>query len=318
MKIFEKIFEREELKNHPPILVDIGASGLLYPAWEKIAKYCVCVAFDPDSREMKHLRFGPSPYKALFIENLIVTPEEKTESDFYLTKSPFCSSILKPAIDKNWSISPLFEIEKKVIFRADNLKNILAARKIDRLDWFKTDSQGTDLAIFKSIGENLIRKTLVADFEPGIIDAYEGEDKTWEIMQFMEKQPFWMNSMKVMGTEKMPNAWAELPPNLTGSLRSGTADSPGWTEMSYLNDGSEKSFGVREYLLLWVFATIKNQHGFAFDLAVKGEKRFSDGIFSELRNETEKIAATIERRKRWTTRILRLTNRFKKSLKKLL
>ena len=49
--------------------------------------------------------------------------------------------------------------------------------EIKSFDWFKTDSQGTDLRLFKSIGETLIPKIIVAEFEPGFINSYLGEDK---------------------------------------------------------------------------------------------------------------------------------------------
>ena len=39
------------LKNQPPVLVDIGASGFIHKKWRKIAKYSVCIAFDADTRD---------------------------------------------------------------------------------------------------------------------------------------------------------------------------------------------------------------------------------------------------------------------------
>src|SRR3989344_2460419 len=181
MKIFEEIFSHPALTARPPILLDIGASGALYPHWKDFAKYSICIAFDPDSREMKHVHSGLTPYKEFCIHDSIVTADKKSESDFYLTKSPYCSSTLKPNIDDSWSISPLFEIERKVILKAENLKDILEKRGISKIDWFKTDSQGTDLQIFMSLGEETLASTLAADFEPGIISSYENEDKTWEV-----------------------------------------------------------------------------------------------------------------------------------------
>jgi hypothetical protein len=43
---------RAEFAAEPAILFEVGASGGLNPAWSKLAKYSVCVAFDPDDREM--------------------------------------------------------------------------------------------------------------------------------------------------------------------------------------------------------------------------------------------------------------------------
>jgi len=47
------------------------------------------------------------------------------------------------------------------------------------------------------------KKILVADFEPGIIDAYEGEDKLHQLMAYMDKDPFWVSSMEIKGTKRI-------------------------------------------------------------------------------------------------------------------
>lgn len=312
MKIFEEIFNHSSLIEKPPILLDIGASGALYPHWKDFAKYSICVAFDPDSREMKQLHSSPTPYKEFYIQNSIVTADKKSECDFYLTKSPYCSSTLKPNIDDSWSISPLFEIEKKVILKAENLSDVLTKRGISKIDWFKTDSQGTDLQIFESLGEETLARALAADFEPGIISSYEEEDKTWEVLKFMDGRNFWMTGMRVLGAEKMPKRSRSLPINLLESLRGGTIASAGWTEMSYLNNGLSDKLELRDYLLLWIFSTVKNQHGFAYEIACMGKDRFNDNIFAKLAIETEKIAAARNKHKIRVTKILRAFNRVKK------
>ncbi len=61
---------------------------------------------------------------------------------------------------------------------------------MDYIDGYKTDSQGTDLRIFNSLPKEIINKILLAEFEPGIIDAYQGEDKLHHLLAHMEKEPF--------------------------------------------------------------------------------------------------------------------------------
>ncbi|MSU55018.1 MAG: hypothetical protein EXS46_00585 [Candidatus Taylorbacteria bacterium] len=318
MKIFEKIFNHTTLVDRPPVLVDIGASGDLYSHWKEIAKYAICIAFDPDIREMKHLKEGTSPYRELYINNSIVTESENDVSNFYLTASPFCSSTLKPKIDSRWTIAPLFKVENEVKLKTENLKRVIISKNISRIDWFKTDSQGTDLKIFKSLGKDIMEGTLVADFEPGIIEAYENEDKAWEVMQFMEKMDFWMSTMRVIGARKMPLGYEKFNTKLGNSLRSSTIESPGWTEISYINKGNMESFGTREYLLLWVFATIKKQYGFAFEIASNGDKKFNDPIFKDLIDETKIITTKIELYNRRTNKGAKIIRMLKNTVKKIL
>ena len=52
----------------------------------------------------------------------------------------------------------------------------LSKAGVDYVDWYKSDSQGTDMSIFDSLPKNISNKILAAEFEPGIIDAYQGED----------------------------------------------------------------------------------------------------------------------------------------------
>ena len=62
--------------------------------------------------------------------------------------------------------------------------------KINKIDWFKTDSQGIDLRLFKSLNIEIQNKVIVAEFEPGIIDAYKNEDKLYRLVGYMSNQEF--------------------------------------------------------------------------------------------------------------------------------
>jgi hypothetical protein len=54
---------------------------------------------------------------------------------------------------------------------------------INYIDWFKTDTQGTDLRLFKTLPSKIADHVLAAEFEPGILDAYIGEDKLYSVME---------------------------------------------------------------------------------------------------------------------------------------
>jgi len=204
MNIIDKILSRSEFAENPPVLLDIGASGEIHPKWRRIAPYSVCIAFDADQREMGYTVKKSSGYRKLYVYNSIVAAEEQNETDFYLTRSPFCSSLLQPDQQnlKEWAFGGLFEVERTVRLKTATIPQVLAEIGIGKIDWFKTDSQGTDLRLFNSLGEERINRVLVAEFEPGIIDSYLGEDKLWQLMAYMEKKPFWMVSLEVIGSQR--------------------------------------------------------------------------------------------------------------------
>jgi hypothetical protein len=208
--------------------------------------------------------------------------------EFYLTRSPYCSSLLKPAQKSlnKWAFAELFEVDKTVKLKTTTLPSILQEIGSGKIDWFKTDSQGTDLRLFTSLGEEHVKKVLMAEFEPGIIDAYKGEDKLWSLLAYMDKQPFWMNSLEVKGTQRiertiMKERLTGLDRKMLGAL---LKMSPGWGEVSFFNTFEENSTHLdkRDFLLGWVFAMIEKQYGFALELAIKGSHRFKDPVFEDL------------------------------------
>jgi Methyltransferase FkbM domain len=294
MNIFERILNREEFKERPPVLFDIGAAGEINKKWKEIARYSICIAFDADEREMGYTKKESSGYRQLFIYHCIATDEKSGQETFFLTKSPQCSSRLLPmqkSLD-NWSFAELFHVEKKVMLKTVDLATVLKELNIKKVDWFKTDSQGTDLRLFKSLGDEIVKKTLVAEFEPGIIDAYQGEDKLWSLMAYMDKMPFWMNAIDIKGSQRVSieiarNKLTKFDRSLARFI---LTTSPGWGEVSYLHMFPQdvSYLDKRDYLLGWVFTMIEHQHGFALEIAEKGYHLFQDVIFHELELETLK------------------------------
>lgn len=288
MDIIEKILGREEFADNPPVLIDIGASGAINPKWRRIAPYSICIAFDADEREMGYTVKESSGYKKLYVYNKIVTDIQTDESDFYLTCSPYCSSLLRPkqeSLDK-WAFAELFEVEKKVRIKTITLPTVLKEIGISKIDWFKTDSQGTDLRLFNSLGEEGINRVLVAEFEPGIIDAYEGEDKLWRLMATMEEYPFWMADIAIGGSQRISKEilngdFGRIEKKIVPLL---LKTSPAWGEVTYFNTFQEDAVYLdkRDFLLGWVFAIIEGQYGFALEIAMGGYRRFNDPIFKEL------------------------------------
>jgi hypothetical protein len=284
-KVLSKIFEHHALVDKPPVLVDIGASTALPPQWREIAAYSICIAFDPDRRQMEYIE-NERGFKKLYIFPAIVHESINGQADFFLTASPECSSTLPPrhAELNEYLFASLFKLEKQAKLAAVTLPAILKELNLDYIDWFKTDSQGTDLRLFKSIPETVRRRTLAAEFEPGIIDAYHGEDKLWALLSFMEQEPFWCSSLKLLGSRRMS---PEIADRYFSGLRrrllhTVLQPAPGWAEVTFLNNLSGGDLGIREYLLGWVFAAGMKQYGAALKIAESGFALYNDALFKEL------------------------------------
>ncbi|MFA6598972.1 MAG: hypothetical protein WCS69_14700 [Ignavibacteriaceae bacterium] len=285
-KLIDKILIRQEFIDDPPVLIDIGASGAIDAKWKTFAKYSICLAFDADDREFGYVTKENSGYKKLYVYNCIVTDVNSDQTDFYLTASPFCSSVLSPdqkALD-DWSFADKFNVQKKVKLKARSLSSVLAELNIQKVDWFKTDSQGTDLRLFLNIDDATRDKCLAVEFEPGIIDAYVGEDKLFKIFDVMNNNNFWLADMKVKGAQRIsPSELHSISQNnfIKKLIAESIKTSPCWGELMYLNT-FKGVFSKREYLLGWIFSTIMGQHGFSYHLALKAKELFEDPIFDEL------------------------------------
>lgn len=292
MNMIDEVLERPEFKDNPPVLVDIGASGAIHREWKAIARHSIGIAFDADDREMDYIVHESSAFRKLLVYKRVVI-DHKTPGDesFFLTRSPYCSSLLEPDNEslKNWAFGELFEVERKVTLKAVVLPDVLREHSIRQIDWFKTDSQGIDQRLFESLGPELLRRVLVADFEPGIIDVYKNEDKLWSLMRAMDRYPFWMSDFGLHGSQRIDRSLADhklsrLERRFVHLL---IRASPGWGEVSYMNSFQEEAhMGIREYLLAWVFAAIKRQDGFALELAGKGAGRFNDPMFARLEKQS--------------------------------
>ncbi len=282
--IIDKILKSEYFKENPPILVDIGASGEINSKWTKIAKYSICLCFDADTREFNISEKSNSIYKKLISINRIVTSENTDDKiNFYLTNSPYCSSSLEPDLNalSKWFFSSLFNVEEIVKLNAIKIEDALKQSKIGYIDWFKTDTQGTDLRLYTSLPNFIKEKILVCEFEPGIIDAYKNEDKIFTVMKTMHQDNYWLAQMNVKGTQRLSDENKKYLHQK--KINKTIPDNPCWAELTYLRtlNFTEK----RNLLLLLVFSLIEKQYGFSLEVCNYALKNNNDSLFEEAKRE---------------------------------
>jgi FkbM family methyltransferase len=287
--MIEKVLQRPEFEMQPPILIDVGASGGLHGAWKDLAKYSVCIAFDADAREMRQNSRAGLAYKRLHIYDRALSVGEEGVADFYLTRAPACSSLLPPCTESlaAWEFADRFTVVKKSTVQTIHLQTVLKEQRIEQVDWFKADSQGTDLRLFQDLGQSRMRRVLVAEFEPGILDSYRGEDKLWQLMSSMDSLGFWMSDIEIMGSQRVRKSLMDaFRPFERKYMVHLLKSAPGWAEVAYLNGFADEGFRLREYLLGWVCAAVKGHHGFALELAIKAKERFRDAFCEELEQDS--------------------------------
>lgn len=268
-----------------PVLIDIGASGGTPRIWQPIRSHSTYIGFDGDTREIHHPQEDEFRH-ARFVHE-VITADPKAGGGkvrFYLTRSPYCSSTLRPntLVTDNFLSADSFIIEREDEVAASALDEVLERLNLRRIDWMKIDTQGTDLRIYNSLREDVRSHLLAIDLEPGLRGAYMGEDLFSDVHKQLTGEGFWLSNLKVCGLVRMRKTTLDVlsaqDPNLTSeTIAKVIRPTPGWTECRYLRSieslarvGGQK----RDYVLLWVFGSIDKQLGFCLDLACEYVRLF--------------------------------------------
>jgi len=292
-----------------PILIDVGASGAPPEVWEGIAQRSIYVGFDPDLRDIHEVAWSRF-HKAIFVNEAVTDKEASDEATFYLTKSPNCSSTLKPDSQSlsNYLFCDLFLVEREARVRATTLESVMERLCLPRIDWLKIDSQGTDLRIFNSLKGEIRSGVLAIDIEPGLMDAYVGEDLFVDAHRDLIGGGFWLSNLRVGGALRMRKSALEALTTIKKSNKRAeqafaektVKKSPGWCEARYLRTIewlAEGEFDRTRYVLLWIFSMLDGQLGFALDLAIEYERAFRSDDISQLMKE-EPVRLMIRRLRR--------------------
>jgi hypothetical protein len=268
-----------------PVLIDIGAAVAPSMIWRPIASHSVYVGFDPDLRGLRSETQGI--YCRSIIVNEAVTHDQgSSDSLFFFTKSPTCSSTLRPDLHSlsEYLFSDLFAVKREGKVLASTLDSVMERLDLPCIDWFKTDSQGTDLRLFESLRPEVQSKVLAVDMEPGLINAYVGEDLFINAHKALMESGFWLSNLEVQGTARMKVATLDQVLAADRSLTRQNVEravrgSPGWVNARYLRtipSLAQGQSGKREYVLLWIFSSLDDQLGFAADIAFEYERRFGE------------------------------------------
>lgn len=280
-----------------PVLVDVGASGDPPAIWEPIAPESIYVGFDPDLREMREIREGRF-HRAYTVNKAVTWLERIDEAPFYFTRSPYCSSLLKPDSTSlsDYLFADSFHVEREGRVPVATLDGILGELGLDRINWLKTDTQGADLRIFAGLPPSIQDTVVALDVEPGLISAYLGEDLFVDAHRELTRKGFWLSDLRVgnavrLRRETLETFSREAPALTESSVSWACKGTPAYVEARYLRSLAWMEQSKRDrhdYLLLWVFALLDRQAGFAMDVVCAYDSRFGrDETSRSMKNECD-------------------------------
>lgn len=170
-------------------MLDLGSGGGLDSKWKGLASLCNLVGFDPNEQECRRMEQAPHGLRsARYLPHAVA--DQNGEQTLYLTRSPWCSSLLRPRQDwlNRLEFCHLFEVvgSKKV-----NVVTLDSIQEVEGRDFdiVKLDVQGMELPILRNSGR-LLEKAFAVETETGFTKNYENETTFGEIDVFMRSHGF--------------------------------------------------------------------------------------------------------------------------------
>ena len=265
-------------------LVDVGASLEPFPPFQPLLGHATYVGFDPDRREM-HTEAGASGRRVI-VDKAVVAESDRPTTRFFLTRNPTCSSTLRPAADivGSYLHAGRFEVVDEAEVPATTLGRALASADLDRVDWIKLDTQGTDLRLLHGLDEPLFSTVMAVDAEPGFDQYYEGEDTFGDLHREIVGRGFWMSDLALERGVRLRRETFDAALGARSKLgrmryeftlkASPTAAGPRYLRTLASLD---KAGAARDdYLRLWACAYFSGNHPYALDVVAECRARHGD------------------------------------------
>ncbi len=194
MNDFFRIFP--ELTESGLYLVDVGCSGKLDAKWQGLSSLLHYTGFDPDRTEIARLNSLPTRFKSNRFLPYAIAGQEGNAT-LYLTRSPFCNSLLRPRQEwlKRFSFHPLFHETGQTKVDCVTLDQ-LAIRENLRADILKLDTQGLEMPILRT-AEKLLNTAFCVETETGFLENYHHESVAADVDKFMRQHGFLLFDMQL-------------------------------------------------------------------------------------------------------------------------
>ena len=163
-------------------LIDVGAAGDIQPRWKQIQQFIRYIGFEPDERSRSALIVKPQNCYEYTIRPEALGKQNNENVDFYLCVKKEVSSLYHPRTDflKLFPDSERFNVVKTSKASLTSLDAI----KIDRADFIKIDTQGSELDILQ--GSTLtLGKAYGLEVEVEFIELYQGQALFGQIVDFL-------------------------------------------------------------------------------------------------------------------------------------
>ncbi len=118
-----------------------------------------------------------------------------------------CSSIAAPRqrLVEAYGLEALFREKNRCEVESTSVRELALRHRVDRWHWIKTDLEGLDFAVVKSLGD-AVRRTLVLQMELRFEPFFEGEPRFHSVASYLEDHGFDLLDLQI-------ERWRYVTPN---------------------------------------------------------------------------------------------------------
>jgi FkbM family methyltransferase len=178
------------LLDEPIVIVDVGCRWGFADTWEQLGDRCRAIGFEPDEDECERLRghYHDRPSVEVVGHALGAEPGPAT---LYITREPACSSLYQPSddvVDRHPRLEPQRLVARQQI-ELTTLDNWCEHHGVDRVDFIKLDTQGSEFDVLRGAPRALERVTAVQT-EVEFNRMYEGQPLFGDVDRFLRDHGF--------------------------------------------------------------------------------------------------------------------------------
>lgn len=173
-------------RQHPLVLVDVGARGGLKSNWSRARRHLRLLGFEPDEREFTRLvQTRPADSSNTFFNTAL--HNRRGPIRLYVARDRGLSSIFEPnrAFLDTFPEASRFDTVDLQQVEADSLDDQLRARAIADIDFVKVDTQGSELLVLQGASQTLASSVTGVEVEVEFSPIYKDQPLFADVDTFL-------------------------------------------------------------------------------------------------------------------------------------
>jgi FkbM family methyltransferase len=191
-------------------MVDVGCRWGFADSWEQLGDRCRAIGFEPDEDECERLRqhYQDRPSVEIVAHALGSKPGPAM---LYITREPACSSLYRPIddiVDRHPRLEPQRLAARQQI-ELTTLDSWCQHHGVDRVDYMKLDTQGSELDVLRGATRTLER-VLVVQTEVEFNRMYEAQPLFGDVDRFLRDHGFVLWQLENLSHHRQRGARSSL------------------------------------------------------------------------------------------------------------